>query len=144
MRRLPSGDKARVVKPEKFVAGGITETQSGVSVDFRKNRRTVRIAARIAIAAAPSAIVVHRLAAGVAVVGSGAPARTHSSASIKSAEDCHRLFGSFARHFRTIFSSSGGVRGTSDEIERGSCSRIAAIRLTWLFPSKAFEPVTIS
>jgi hypothetical protein len=41
-------------------------------------------------------------------------------------------------------SSAGGAIGRASERGGGSFSRIAAMRLAWLFPSKARLPVAIS
>jgi hypothetical protein len=80
-------------------------------------------------------------------VADGAVARLsaiHFNSSVKSRALCHRSSGSLARHFLTLRSRADGVSGWLAAIGGGSCSRIAATRLAWLFPSNAFFPVAIS
>src|SRR5262245_54081506 len=93
--RFPSGDNASVVTAEKFVSGGISETQRGVSPVLRKNNIAAKIAATSASVTALSAARFHRLEAAAAPVGAEALPGIHSRGSIKSDADCQRLFGSF-------------------------------------------------
>ena len=70
-----------------------------------------------------------------------------TSYQFKNTEHAANLFG--LKEFGNIYSRL--MNPTCDVLEKrlaaidgGSCSRIAAMRLAWLFPSKAFLPVTIS
>ena len=68
----------------------------------------------------------------------------HARACFSSRTDCQRSAGSLARQVSTTCSSAGGVVGFRAEIGTGSRSRIAAITLAALLPSKACWPVSIS
>src|SRR5262249_31202061 len=92
MMPLPSGGNASVVTAEKLVSGGISETQSGASVVLRKSNIATRTAATSASITALNGATFHRLEDGTATVGTEAPPRIHSRASIKSDADCQRLF----------------------------------------------------
>lgn len=81
--------------------------------------------------------------------GAGTPACEPASAIQRSSLAtsralCQRSSGSFSRHFRTTWSSAGGITGTTSEIGRGCACRIAATRLVFDLPSKARLPVAIS
>ncbi len=88
-------------------------------------------------------------AAAIQPSGSGARAtgsdrEAHARACFSSRTDCQRSAGSLARQVSTTCSSAGGVVGFRAEIGAGSRSRIAAITLAALLPSKACWPVSIS
>jgi hypothetical protein len=86
-----------------------------------------------------------RLAANWAGIPAWEPAcDIHRSSSDRSAADCHLFCGSLARHFFTSRSKRGGVKGVMAEIETGSRSIMAAIKVALDVPSKARFPVDIS
>src|SRR5262245_59560910 len=83
--RLPSGDNATDVTVEKLVSGGMTETQSGTSLVFRKNNNAATITAMAATDTAVNATAFHLPDAANADAAGASPAeRIHSRASIKS------------------------------------------------------------
>src|SRR5260370_938125 len=57
---------------------------------------------------------------------------------------CHRSSGTLAKHFFTAKFSAGGVKGLLELIGSGSFSKIADATLSWLLPSNARRPVSIS
>src|SRR5215471_5480237 len=69
---------------------------------------------------------------------------THFSSLAKSLALCHLSSTAFARHFLMACSKAGGVMGLIVVNGRGSFSRMAEATLSWLFPSKARWPVSIS
>src|SRR5712671_6967718 len=82
-------------------------------------------------------------AKGAVEPGCEPPSAIHFSSSHTSLAACHLFSGSFAKHFFTTRSSTGRV-GWREEMGGGSVSRIFAIKLAWLLPSKAFLPVAVS
>src|SRR6516162_11244087 len=68
----------------------------------------------------------------------------HFSSLARSLALCHLSSGILARHFFTAWSRAGGVMGLMLVIGEGSFSRIVEATLSWLFPSNAVLPLTIS
>ena len=69
-----------------------------------------------------------------------APSAAQRRADPKSDAVCHRSSGFFARHLRTMESTSGGARLCTVVSGGGSRSRMAATRFVCVFPSNAFFP----
>jgi hypothetical protein len=68
----------------------------------------------------------------------------HFNSRARSRAVCQRSSGFLARQQTIAWSNAADVMGFTEAIAAGSFSRIAAATLTWVFPSKARFPVTIS
>ena len=153
-RRLPSRDMAAwlVCHAALRIVNGssmLNRVSSRAGVAAGRDNCQTRAAPRTppASAAVASHHPVRDAGVGVAVgfrTASAAPPAIQRNSRPRSRAVCQRSSGSLARHVATTRSSAAGASVSRVEIGGGSRSRIAAITLAWLRPSKAFSPVAIS
>src|SRR5262245_22568899 len=141
--REPSGEIAKALR---FIFSGISmENFNGFSSALfcSQRRRNIRLVRK-----SKAETACHKWSLRSRFCGrpstAAVPSAIHFSSSITSWAVCQRSSGSLARQFFTRRSNAGGESGCIEDIGCGSEDKIAAIKLAWLFPVKAFLPVAIS